>query len=164
MQRWKRLPVVAGGACLVWGAACARQANPKESIMNEDQTATVERIVDDMESAFARKDADGLVALFSPDATVESYLVTRIFNRKDGVCRGQAEIRELVGALVKRGVPWGGHGPPLVRGNTAAIEYWSKKSEDQKFSVDILEVKDGKIQSLRAYAGWRPLAAAGTPE
>ena len=165
MTHWKQLlPMAAGGAWFIWGAACGRsqpsQRDPKEPIMKEDQTAVVERIVNDMESGFASKDVEGLVALFAPDATVESYLVTRIFHRKDGVCRGQAEIRELVGALVKRGVPWGGHGPPMVRGNTAAVEYWSKASEAEKFSVDILELKEGKIQSLRAYAGWRPMMAA----
>jgi hypothetical protein len=29
----------------------------------------------------------------------------------------------------------------------------------RKFSVDIFEIRDGKVQSLRAYVGWRPTMA-----
>ena len=125
--------------------------------MEDAQGTTPEKVIEDMEAAFSRNDLDGLVALFAEDATIESYLVTRVFHRKDGVCRGRAEIRELVEALIKRGRPWGGHGPPIVRGNTVAIEFTSVSSDAEKFSVDIIEVKDGKIQSLRAYAGWRAI-------
>jgi ketosteroid isomerase-like protein len=124
----------------------------------------VEQIIADMEDAFERRDVEGVVALFAEDATVESYLVTRVFNRKEGVCRGRAEIRELVTALLERGTPWGGHGPILVRGNMAAVEYTSASSGEEKFSVDIIEVRDGKLQSLRAYVGWRGvIALTGKP-
>ena len=125
--------------------------------MEDGQGTTPEKVIEDMEAAFSRNDIDGLVALFAEDATLESYLVTRVFQRKDGVCRGRAEIRQLVEALIERGRPWGGHGPPIVRANTVAIEFTSASSDAEKFSVDILEVKDGKIQSLRAYAGWRAI-------
>ncbi len=120
---------------------------------------TIEQVISDVEAAFSRNDVEGVVALFAEDATIESYLVVRVFNRKDGVCRGRAEIRELLRALMQRGRPWGGHAPPIVRGNTAAVEYTSASSDAEKFSVDIVEVKDGKIQSLRAYAGWRAVTA-----
>ena len=101
----------------------------------------------------------GLVALFAEDATLESYLVSRVFKRKEGVCRGRTEIRELALALSRRGRLWGGHEPPIVRGNTVVIEHRSASSDAEKFSVDIIEVKDGRIQSLRAYAGWRAIMA-----
>ena len=127
--------------------------------MKDDQ-ATVEKVLSDMEDAFSRNDVEGVVALFTPDASIESYLVSRVFDRKEGVCRGRDEIRELVRALMKRGKPWGGHGPPIVRGNTAAVEYTALSSDADKFSVDIIEVREGKIQSLRAYAGWRAVMAA----
>ena len=144
MSPWKSTLTV---ACLI-AFACT---TPKETTMN-DAAAT---IIDDMEAAFSRHDVEGVLALFAEDATIESYMVTRVFDRKDGVCRGKAEIRKLVGALVERGTPWKGHDPPIVRGNTIAVEYKAKSSESEKFSVDIIELKDGKIHSLRAYAGWR---------
>ena len=125
----------------------------------KDEQATAERIIDDMEAAFSRSDVEGLVALFAEDATLESYMVTRVFDRKDGVARGKTEIRELVRALMKHGKPWGGHEPPIVRGNTVAVEFRTKSSDAEKFSVDIIELRDGKIHSLRAYAGWRAVSA-----
>ncbi|HKA87069.1 MAG TPA: nuclear transport factor 2 family protein [Haliangiales bacterium] len=132
--------------------------------MKDEPITTVERVIDDVEAALSRNDLEGIVGLFAQDATIESYLVSRVFNRKEGVCRGRDEIRELARALMKRGVPWGGHEPPIIRGNTVAVEFMTASSEAEKFSVDIIEVRDGKIQSLRAYAGWRAvLALTGEP-
>lgn len=127
--------------------------------MQDEQVTTVEQLITDLEAASSRKDVEALVGLFAPDATIESYLVSRVFNRNEGVARGRTEIRELVIALMRRGTPWGGHEPPIIRGNTVAIEYRSASSDTEKFSVDIIEVRDGKIQSLRAYAGWRAVMA-----
>ena len=127
--------------------------------MKQEQATTVEQLISDLEDASRRNDVEALVALFAPDATIESYLVSRVFNRADGVCRGRAEIRELAVALSKRGKPWGGHEPPIIRGNTAVVEYTSASSDAEKFSVDVIETRDGRIQSLRAYAGWRAIVA-----
>jgi ketosteroid isomerase-like protein len=130
-----------------------------KDIMQCEQVTTVEQLIRDLEAASSRNDVEALVALFAEDATIESYLVSRVFNRKDGVCKGRAEIRELALALSKSGRPWGGHEPPLIQGNTVAIEYRSASSDAERFSVDIIEVRDGRIQSLRAYAGWRAVKA-----
>ena len=128
--------------------------------MKHEQVATIEQLISDLDAASSRNDVEALVGLFAPDATIESYLVSRVFDRTEGVCRGRVEIRELALALSKRGRPWGGHGPPIIQGNTAAIEYKSASSDAAMFSVDIIEVNDGKIQSLRAYAGWRAIVAS----
>ena len=127
--------------------------------MKHGQVTTPEQLISDLEAASSRNDVEAIVALFAADATIESYLVSRVFNRTEGVCRGRAEIRELALALSKRGRPWGGHEPPIIRGNTVAIEYRGASSDAEKFSVDIIEVREGKIQSLRAYAGWRAMMA-----
>jgi ketosteroid isomerase-like protein len=175
MNRWKSsLSRIAGGAYLIGVAACgsvntnegsASATSPtrspprsRETTMKDEPITTPERVIDDMEAAFSRKDVEGLVALFAPDATLESYLVSRVFNRSEGVARGRAEIRELVSTLMKRGVPWGGHRPPIIRGDTVAVEFMTATSDEETYSVDIIEVRDGKIQSLRAYVGWRALA------
>jgi hypothetical protein len=118
---------------------------------------TVEQVARDLEAASASSDPEDLVSLFAEDATLESFLVNRIFNRDDGVCHGRAEIRELVRALAQRGIPWGGHDAPIIRGNTVVIEFKTPGSDTDTFSVDVIEVRNGKIQSLRAYAGWRAL-------
>lgn len=134
--------------------------------MTNEQVSTVERIIRDLEAASSRNDVEGPAALFAEDATIESYLVSRVFRRAEGVCRGRGEIRELALALSQHEKPWGRHGPPIIHGNTIVMEYSSASSDAEKFSVDLLEVKDGKIQSLRAYAGWRAMMAfpGGTPD
>jgi ketosteroid isomerase-like protein len=140
-------------------SSTASPAKPGESTMKDEPVTTPERAVSDMEAALSRKDLEGLVALFAPDATIESYLVSRVFNRSEGICRGRDEIRQLVRTLLERGVPWGGHRPPIIRGNTVAVEFLTASSDQETYSVDIIEVRDGKIQSLRAYVGWRALEA-----
>jgi ketosteroid isomerase-like protein len=132
----------------------------KRATTTDKQATTAEQVLSEMEAAFSRSDVEGVVALFAEDATIESYLVSRVFHRKEGICHGRAEIRELIGALAKRGTPWGGHEPPIISGNTIAVEYRAASSDTEKFSVDIIEVKGGKIQSLRAYAGWRAVMGA----
>jgi hypothetical protein len=102
--------------------------------MKHEHVRNVEQLVGDLESASSRNDVEALVALFADDATIESYLVSRLFNRTEGVCHGRAEIRELALALAKRGKMWGGHEPPIIRGNTVAIEYGSASSDAEKFS------------------------------
>ena len=130
--------------------------------MKDEDVSPVERVIRELEAASARNDVEALVALFAPDATIESPIVSRVFDRKDGVARGHDEIRALARAFEKRGRPWGGHAPPIVSGSVAAIEYRDASDRDA-FSVDIIEVRDGRIQSLRAYMGWRAIAALGQP-
>jgi len=125
--------------------------------MKDESVASVERIIADMEAAFARRDLEALSELFTEDATLESFLVARILKRPEGICRGKREIREVLSQLVDQGVPWGSHAPPLVGGNVAAVEFKTKSSDRDTFSVDILEIENGKIRSLRAYAGWRAM-------
>jgi ketosteroid isomerase-like protein len=143
---------------LIAVAACS--ATSTESRTMEHETNTVERTLSAFDAAWARGDLEGILQLFAEDASLESPLVPRLLNRSDGVLRGRDEIREMIRALLQRGKPWGKHEKPIIQGNRAAIEFRSAPSEGEQFySVDIIEVKDDKIQSLRAYSGWRPLAA-----
>jgi hypothetical protein len=132
-----------------------------ERVITEEQ---VEQLLHEIENAWSKKDFERMVSLFAQDATIESPAVVRLLNRKEGVCRGRDEIRLLVRAMMQRGRPWGKHGPPLIRGNTVAIEYMSASSDRDSFSVDLIEIRDGRIQSLRAYPGWRAVTAlSSTP-
>ena len=121
-----------------------------------DVQSQARSILDAMDLAWSKKDVEGVVALFNQDATLESPLVVRFLNRPEGICRGRDDIRKMIAELVRRGLPWGKHSEPMVRGNTFAVEF-SSTTDGQPFSVDIIELKDGKIQSLRAYTGWRAL-------
>jgi ketosteroid isomerase-like protein len=137
-------------------------SKPNEQIMKDEQIITVEQveqIIRALDTAASQNDVEGAVAVFAQDATVESPVIPRLLNRKEGVCRGRDEIRDLVRALMRRRMPWGRHEPPLIRGSTVAIEYMRASSDSEQFSVDVIEIRDGKIQSLRAYLGWRAVMA-----
>jgi hypothetical protein len=87
-------------------------------------------------------------------------LIPHLMRKRDGVCRGRDEIRALVEAVLARNVKWGRHEAPVVRGNTIFVEYRHvQPGREQLDYVDVFEVSGGLIQSLRAYWGWRALAA-----
>src|SRR5712671_7221828 len=77
-----------GRAC--W---CTRPVGAMEDTMMHEQITTVEQVISDLETASSRNDVEALVALFAEDATIESYLVSRVFNRK-----GDADTRTEVEA------------------------------------------------------------------
>jgi ketosteroid isomerase-like protein len=130
----------------------------------EDDVNSVERTLEAFDAAWVRSDLEGIVALFAEDASLESPLVPRLLKRSEEALHGRDEIRQMVRALLERGTPWGKHEKPIIQGNRAAIEFRSAPADGGQFySVDIVEVRRGKIQSLRAYSGWRPLQAAATP-
>jgi hypothetical protein len=130
----------------------------QEANMKDEQVAAAEQFMRAFDAAFAQNDVEGAVALFAEDATLETPLIQRLLHRREGMLNGRDEIREMVRALMSGGRGWGGHEPPLIRGNTIAIEFRRPSSEDH-YSVDIIELRHGRIQSLRAYLGWRSLTA-----
>lgn len=110
------------------------------------------------DEAWKSKDVDALVALFASDATIESPLISHLLGKE--VVRGHAEIRALLETVLERGVVWGRHEPPAVRGDTVFVEYRRETAEgEQHDSVDVIAVEGGLIRSLRAYLGLRSVAA-----
>jgi ketosteroid isomerase-like protein len=132
--------------------------------MKDPQAITAEQFVHAFDTAWSNNDEEAAVALFAEDATLETPLAQRLLHRKDGVLHGREEIRAMVHALMAGGKGWGGHEPPLIRGNSLAIEFRRPGSDSEHYSVDIIELKDGKIQSLRAYTGWRAASASADDE
>jgi ketosteroid isomerase-like protein len=110
------------------------------------------------DEAWKRKDVDGVVALFASDATIESPLVARLTGKP--TARGRDEVRAAVQAVIDRGVVWGRHEPPAVRGDTVFVEYRRETPDgEQGDSVDVITVQGGLIKSLRAYLGAKSVAS-----
>lgn len=119
-----------------------------------------EEISDAFDEAWARRDVDALLSLYARDATIESPLIPRLMQKSGGICRGHDEIRSLVEAVLARGVKWGRHEAPIVHGSTIHVEYRRTLPDGEQLDyVDVFEVAGGVIKSLRAYWGWRSLAA-----
>jgi len=124
-------------------------ANPNEAI---------ERIYHKWDDALSRLDVDALLALYAPDATLESPLVPHLLKQKErGVCHGHAELRELFEELART--------QPKVRkfhrtsyftdGNKVMWEYPRATPQgDQMDFVEVMEIENGLIQKHRVYWGW----------
>lgn len=136
------------------------------------QNLTPEEVCQKFDDAWSRNDVEALVSLYAPDATLESPLISHVLGREEGVCRGQVEIRSLLLKVMqsRQNTPrpadgrsrWGEHSTPIVSGNMVIIEYPRTIGESQQPDyVDVMEIRSGRIQSLRAYWGWAALRALG---
>ena len=129
------------------------EVHPKQTSTN----AEIDRIYRDWDAALSRNDVSALLALYAPDATLESPLVSHLLNRDEGVCRGRDELKRLFDILATR--------KPQVRkfhrtgyftdGRTIMWEYphYTPGGEQMDF-VEVMEIQDGLIQKHRVYWGW----------
>jgi ketosteroid isomerase-like protein len=117
----------------------------------------IERIYVEWDKALSRNDAEAILALYAPDAVLESPLVCHLLNRDEGICRGHAELRKLFEILAAR--------KPKVRqfhrtgyftdGRTILWEYpRATPGGEQMDFVEVMEIQDGLIQKHRVYWGW----------
>jgi len=133
----------------------------KESILAAPNTANfstqIERIYHDWDTALSNNDMPSLLALYSPNAELESPLVSHLLNRDNGVCRGRAELQELFSILATR--------KPKLRqfyrtgyftdGRKVMWEYPHRTPDGEQMDfVEVMEIEDGLIQKHRVYWGW----------
>jgi len=67
----------------------------------------VERIYFEWEKALAANDPEALLALYAPDAVLESPLIPHLIDKQQGICRGHEKIRPLFEVVAKRKPPVG---------------------------------------------------------
>jgi hypothetical protein len=117
----------------------------------------IERIYHQWDDALSRNDVDALLALYAPDAELESPLVVHLLNREQGICRGQAELRRFFEILAGR--------KPKVRqfyrtgyftdGRKVMWEYPHTTPEGEQMDfVEVMEIDGGLIRKHRVYWGW----------
>ena len=126
---------------------------------------TVEHIFHAWDEALGAKDLDAALALYQPDATLESPLVCHLLGTEHrqptGVVRGHAELRPFVEQVFA-------HQPPerrrfrvgyLTDGARVTWEYPRESPDgDQMDLVEVMEIRDGLIQHHRVYWGWYAVA------
>lgn len=118
----------------------------------------VERIYRKWDEALAKNDAGGLLALYAPDAVLESPLIPDLMGSEVGICRGHAELRPFFEKLASR--------KPQIRryyrtgylteGKILMWEYpRATLNGEQMDFVEVMELQEGLIQQHRVYWGWR---------
>lgn len=124
----------------------------------ETRPEYIERIFHDWDAALSRNDPEALLALYAPDATLESPLIPHLLGKQEGICRGHDELRRLFEILANR--------KPKLRqyhragyftdGHTLIFEYPRNAPEGEQMDfVEVMHIEDGLIQYHKVYWGWR---------
>jgi hypothetical protein len=128
--------------------------------MTESKTyaSDIERIYNEWNDALAAKNIDAFLELYNEDATIESPLIRHLLKTEEGICRGREELRKLLIILFA-------HQPEIRRfhrknfftdGKNIIWEYPRQSPEGEQMDfVEVMELKNSKIQSHRVYWGWR---------
>jgi len=123
----------------------------------ESSNPDIERIYHAWDEALSRNDVEGLLALYAPNAVLESPLVSHLLGREQGVCRGLDELRQLFEKTAAR--------KPEIRkfhrsgyftdGRTVIWEYPHETPDGEQMDfVEVMEIQNGLIQKHRVYWGW----------
>ncbi|MGW4774272.1 nuclear transport factor 2 family protein [Nocardia sp. NPDC004278] len=125
-----------------------------ESTTTDEQ---IEHIVTAWDEALGAKDLDAAMALYQPDATLESPLVRHLLGTEEGVVRGRDNLRQFVDKVFA-------HQPAerrryrvgfLTDGGRLTWEYPRESPDgDQMDIVEVMEIQDGLIAHHRVYWGW----------
>jgi ketosteroid isomerase-like protein len=73
--------------------------------MERSETTPVERVYFAWDDALSRNDKAALLALYAPDAVIESPLIPHVLKSERGITRGEAEIRALLDEVAARKPP-----------------------------------------------------------
>jgi hypothetical protein len=124
---------------------------------NIDAIQAAERIYHAWDEALGRKDLDGAMRLYAPDAILESPLVRHLLGSEEGVIHGRDNLREFVEKVFAR--------TPSLRqrrrdgfftdGKRLIWEYPRLTEDGQQMDlVEAMDIVDGLIQRHCVYWGW----------
>jgi ketosteroid isomerase-like protein len=114
--------------------------------MTEPTTEQIEHIFTSWDDALGAKDLDAAMALYQPDATLESPLICHLLGTKQGVVRGR-EDQPAKRRRYRAGF--------LTDGSRVVWEYPRQSPDgDQMDIVEVMEIRDGLIAHHRVYWGW----------
>jgi ketosteroid isomerase-like protein len=125
--------------------------------MTEPTNHQIEHIFTAWDDALGAKDLDAAMALYRPDATLESPLVCHLLGTEQGVVRGREDLLRFVAKVfdhqpAKRRRYRAGF---LTDGSRVVWEYPRQSPDgDQMDIVEVMEIRDGLIAHHRVYWGW----------
>jgi len=125
--------------------------------IGENRREIIKHIYHEWDDALSKLDVERLLALYAPDATLESPLIRHLLKTDRGVLHGHDQLRKLFDELART--------QPETRkfyrkgyftdGKMLIWEYPRKSPEgDQQDFVEVMEIEDGLIKSHRVYWGW----------
>ena len=128
--------------------------------MGSSQLETLEpikHIFEAWDAALGAKDLDASMALYQPDATLESPLVRHLLGVDEGIIRGKDRLRVFVAEVFANEPPQRRRFRTgfLTDGSRVTWEYPRRAGEGEQMDiVEVMEVRDRLIQHHRVYWGW----------
>lgn len=117
----------------------------------------IERVYHEWDEALGAKDLDASMALYHPDATLESPLVRHLLGSERGMVRGRENLRAFVTEVFA-------NEPPerqrfrtglLSDGERVIWEYPRQTDGGEQMDiVEVMEIRNGLIERHRVYWGW----------
>ena len=117
----------------------------------------ITHIFEAWDAALGARDLDASMALYQPDATLESPLVRQLLGTSEGIVRGRENLRAFAARVFASQ-------PPerrrfrmgfLTDGSHLTWEYPRQADDGEQMDlVEVMEVRDGLIQHHRVYWGW----------
>lgn len=124
---------------------------------NKQAIAAAARIYEDWAAGFATADLDRIVALYAPDAVLESPLVNVLLKTEDGIVSGRDNLRNFFAIILS-------NGPALddrhresffTDGRTMIWEYPRITPKGKQLEMtEVMHLEDGLIKVHRIYWGW----------
>jgi len=116
----------------------------------------VEHIYQAWDEALGVKDLDAALALYRPDALLESPLVCHLLGTDQGIVRGHGELRPFVEQVFARQPPERRRFRVGYRtdGTRLTSEYPREPGRRPDGPGRVMEIRDGLIQCHRVYWGW----------
>jgi hypothetical protein len=127
------------------------------SMHQQRATSEIEHIFRAWDDALGARDLDASMALYQPDATLESPLVRYLLGIEEGIIRGRDDLRSFVAQVFASEPPQRQRFRVgfLSDGGRVTWEYPRQAdSGEQMDIVEVMEIRDGLIQHHRVYWGW----------
>lgn len=130
------------------------------SVARTDFIDDCARIHRDWHEHAKARDTEALLALYAPEATLESPLVAILLGQETGIVKGTEALRRFLSAGARSRpvdlVRW--HRPNGFLTDGKRLLVWEYPREtpdgDQVEIVEVMEIADGLIQRHRIYWGW----------
>lgn len=122
-----------------------------------DSTDVIAHIFEAWDAALGAKDLDASMALYQPDAMLESPLVRHLLGVEEGIIRGLDNLRTFVEKVFALEPPQRQRFRTgfLSDGTRLTWEYPRQAPTNEQMDiVEVMEIREGLIQHHRVYWGW----------
>jgi ketosteroid isomerase-like protein len=127
------------------------------SMHQQRATSEIEHIFRAWDDALGARDLDASMALYQPDATLESPLVRYLLGIEEGIIRGRDDLRSFVAQVFASEPPQRQRFRVGFLSDGARVTWEYPRQADsgeQMDIVEVMEIRDGLIQHHHVYWGW----------